>query len=129
MGVQHRAAQAHAGAEAVHVGAVGGAHGLADGGGLAVGAVQSVDHVQVHCVFSTVRAARAAWMACHTTSGVAGVSMSVMPRGLRASRMAVTIAGGRPTVPVSAPPLTPRGLVRVGTGCMASLKRGKSPAC
>lgn len=56
-------------------------------------------------------AMRAAAMACHTRAGVAGMSICFTPNGFSASRMALMMAGGAPTVPASPQPLTPKGLV------------------
>src|SRR6185369_17865566 len=159
LGVEHRSPQAHVRGEPVHVFAVRWASGSADRLGFAVAAVQAIDHVEIHHASASsvgrgvvspplggctaacrygwkslpcVRAARrscASRIACHTVCAVAGSEMSATPSGRSASTTAPAIAGGKPIVPVSAPPLTPSGLVPVGTGRKASLKRGKSCAC
>ena len=49
-------------------------------------------------------------------SGVAGISMCLMPKSERASTTAFTTAGNAPTQPASPAPLVPSGLVLVGTG-------------
>jgi hypothetical protein len=54
--------------------------------------------------------------ACHTLNGVQGMSMCLMPSTESASTMALTPADNEPTVPASPAPLTPSGLVGVGTG-------------
>ena len=50
-------------------------------------------------------------IARQTISGVAGRESRLTPRGLKASRRALTIAGGAPKLPDSEPPLTPKGLL------------------
>src|SRR4051812_16271563 len=59
---------------------------------------------------------RPAWIARHTRSGVAGMSMCVMPSGESASTTAFMIAARAPTLPASPAPFAPSGLVFVGTG-------------
>src|SRR6185295_16161551 len=54
----------------------------------------------------------------HTTSGVAGISMCLTPRCESASTIAFATAGMAPTQPASPAPLTPSGLVAVGTGLL-----------
>src|SRR5262245_39346973 len=51
-------------------------------------------------------------------SGVAGISMWRTPRWERASTSALATAGMAPTQPASPAPLTPSGLVLVGTGLL-----------
>src|SRR5262245_40377445 len=58
------------------------------------------------------------WIARHSRSGVAGISMWRMPRCESASTSALATAGMAPTHPASPAPLTPSGLVRVGTGLL-----------
>src|SRR5262245_60867354 len=58
------------------------------------------------------------WIARHSRSGVAGISMWRMPRCESASTSALATAGMAPTQPASPAPLTPSGLVRVGTGLL-----------
>jgi hypothetical protein len=50
------------------------------------------------------------WIARQMRSEVRGMSRWVMPRGARASRTALTMAGGAPTQPVSPTPFAPSGL-------------------
>src|SRR5687767_5045555 len=57
-------------------------------------------------------------MARQTRSGVAGISMWRMPRWASASTSAFATAGMAPTQPASPAPLTPSGLVLVGTGLL-----------
>src|SRR5690606_17770397 len=54
---------------------------------------------------------RASWRADHTFTGVTGIVMSLTPRGRRASRTPLTMAGGAAVVPVSPTALTPRVFV------------------
>src|SRR5581483_4245426 len=67
------------------------------------------DHPRLHC-----RAA--ARIARQTVSGVAGIAISLTPSGFSASASALPTAGIAPTAPASPAPLTPSGLVLVGTG-------------
>ena len=67
-------------------------------------------------------------MAVHTRSGWAGMAMSVMPSGDRASTMALMTVGAEPIVPASPMPLTPSGLVGLGVTVWSSLKLGSSAA-
>ena len=60
--------------------------------------------------------ALAAWIARHTRSGVAGISIWRTPNSASASTSAFATAGIAPTQPASPAPLTPSGLVLVGTG-------------
>ena len=55
-------------------------------------------------------------IARHTTSGVAGISMCRTPNSESALTSAFATAGIAPTQPASPAPLTPSGLVLVGTG-------------
>src|SRR5262245_12833610 len=57
-------------------------------------------------------------MARQSRSGVAGISMWRMPRWESASTSALATAGMAPTQPASPAPLTPSGLVLVGTGLL-----------
>src|SRR5262249_41648469 len=52
------------------------------------------------------------------TSAVAGISICRTPNSDSASTSALATAGMAPTVPASPAPLTPRGLVFVGTGLL-----------
>ena len=67
-------------------------------------------------------------MARHTVSGVAGMSMAATPSGLRASTIAFISAGMAPTQPASPAPLTPSGLVGVGTSLISISKLGRLSA-
>src|SRR5262245_21693057 len=60
----------------------------------------------------------ASLIARHSRSGVAGISTWRMPRCARASTSALATAGMAPTQPASPAPLTPSGLVAVGTGLL-----------
>ena len=62
-------------------------------------------------------------------SGVAGISMCVTPNSVKASTTALTTAGSAPTQPASPAPLTPSGLVLVGTGLLSTCMAQKSCAC
>src|SRR6202011_4325515 len=62
---------------------------------------------------------RAAWIARQRRSGVAGISRWRMPSGERASISALPTAGSAPTLAASPAPLTPSGLVAVGTGLLS----------
>src|SRR5438034_10296442 len=62
-----------------------------------------------------VGAERARLIACHTRSGVAGISMRSIPSGDSASMTALITVGGAPMVPDSPMPLTPSGFVLHGT--------------
>src|SRR5689334_5156776 len=68
------------------------------------------------------------WIACQTRYGVHGVSMWWMPSTDSASTMALTPADSEPTVPASPAPLTPSGLVGVGTGLSSIVTLQKSSA-
>ena len=67
-------------------------------------------------------------MVAHTRSGVAGMAMSVIPSGDRASTMALTTVGVDPIVPASPMPLTPSGFVGLGVTVWSSLRLGTSAA-
>src|SRR5204863_5779411 len=69
-----------------------------------------------------------AWMAAHTRLGEAGMSMSVTPKGCRASTMALITAGVEAMVPASPMPLTPIGLVGLGVTVCSSVRLGSSAA-
>ncbi len=71
---------------------------------------------------------RASWIAAHTRLGEAGMSMSVMPRGPRASTTAFITAAAEPIVPASPMPFTPRGLVGLGVTVWSSVYEGASTA-
>src|SRR6202022_462644 len=58
------------------------------------------------------------FIARHSRSGVAGISTWRMPRCDSASTRALATAGMAPTQPASPAPLTPSGLVLVGTGLL-----------
>src|SRR5258708_7134270 len=61
-------------------------------------------------------------------SDVAGISMWRMPSPESASTIALATAGMAPTQPASPQPLTPSGLVGVGTGLLLTWTLLKSPA-
>ena len=67
-------------------------------------------------------------MACHTRSGVAGISRSVTPTGASAFMIAFISDGMAPTVPASPAPFTPSGLRWVGTSLLATSKALKLSA-
>src|SRR6266436_1248057 len=71
---------------------------------------------------------RARWIARQIRSGVAGISMWLMPNGESASTSALATAGMAPTLPASPAPLTPSGLVWVGTGLLLQWIAERSPA-
>ena len=56
------------------------------------------------------------------------MSMSVMPRGPRASITAFITAAAEPMVPASPMPLTPSGLVGLGVTVWSSVKAGTRTA-
>ena len=56
------------------------------------------------------------------------MSMSVMPKGDRASMMAFITAGAAAMVPASPTPLTPMGLVGLGVTVVSVTMLGKSAA-
>src|SRR5262249_5338407 len=64
--------------------------------------------------YSAALRAPAAWIACQTKAGVAGMSRFVTPSGDSASRRAFITAGGAPMAPASPEPLMPSGLVLQG---------------
>ena len=70
----------------------------------------------------------AEWIACHTRSGVAGMSKRVMPRGFSASSIAFIITASAPVVPASPPPFTPSGLPLVMTSLFSTLNSGNMSA-
>ena len=67
-------------------------------------------------------------MACHTRSGVTGMSMWRTPRWASASTTAFCRAGADPMVPDSPMPLAPKGLCGVGVSVSSSSKDGSSAA-
>jgi hypothetical protein len=67
-------------------------------------------------------------MAVQILSGVAGISMWLMPNGDSASQTALIVAAIDPTVPASPMPFAPTGLTIVGTARVAKVKPGKSSA-
>src|SRR5262250_496690 len=67
-------------------------------------------------------------MARQMTSAVAGISICRTPNSDSASTSALATAGIAPTVPASPAPLTPSGLVLVGTGLLLIAIAGKSLA-
>src|SRR5260370_13716023 len=69
----------------------------------------------------------AARIARQTFSGVAGMSIWAMPSGLSASTTALLMAARAPTLPASPAPLTPKGLVLVGTG-FSSVSKEETPS-
>jgi hypothetical protein len=64
----------------------------------------------------------------HTRSGVAGISMSVMPRVAKASTTAFITAAVEAIVPVSPTPFTPSGFVGLGVSVLPSSNDGTSAA-
>src|SRR5260370_27768133 len=67
-------------------------------------------------------------MARQMTSAVAGISICFTPNSDSASMSALATAGIAPTVPASPAPLTPSGLVLVGTGLLLIAIAGRSLA-
>ena len=67
-------------------------------------------------------------MARHTRSGVAGMSISMIPSGANASTTAFMIAGGAPMVPASPQPLAPSGLCAQSVVLVSSLNGRKLSA-
>src|SRR5665213_698104 len=65
------------------------------------------------------------WMACHTRSGVAGISSLLLPI---ASVMALITAADAPIAPASPQPLTPSGLPGHSVVVWDSLNDGRSSA-
>src|SRR5580704_5768536 len=59
---------------------------------------------------------RAFWISDQTRSGVAGISMWVMPYSAKASTIAFMTETSAPAQPASPQPLVPSGLVVAGTG-------------
>ena len=64
------------------------------------------------------------WISCQTTSGVAGMSISVTPRPCRASMMPLITAAGEATEPASPQPLTPISLFLQGTSTVETAMEG-----
>ena len=74
------------------------------------------DFEQLIARFAHAAARRSAVrIACHSRSGVTGMSICSMPSGASASTIALTSAGGAPIAPASPAPFRPSGLVRHGT--------------
>src|SRR2546422_203282 len=71
---------------------------------------------------------RTSFSARQTRSGVAGMSMSVMPSSASASTTAFITAAGEAIAPVSPTPFTPSGLVGLGVSVRYSSQRGNSVA-
>src|ERR1700704_2834303 len=69
--------------------------------------------------------ARPLWIACHTRSGVAGISRLLLPM---ASVMALITAAGAPIAPASPHPLIPSGLPGHSVVVCCSLNEGTSSA-
>src|SRR5690606_19800975 len=67
-------------------------------------------------------------MACHTRSGVSGMSTWRTPRWRNASTTAFCTAGGPPMVPDSAMPLNPKGLLGDGVSVSVHSNDGMSAA-
>src|SRR5271169_276273 len=65
------------------------------------------------------------WIACHTRSGVAGISSLLLPI---ASVMALMTAAEAPIAPASPQPLTPRGLPGHSVVVWFKLNDGRSSA-
>src|SRR5437763_14859658 len=63
-------------------------------------------------------------IACHTFSGVKGISRAVTPSGARASSTALAMAAGAATLPASPAPFTPRTLSGLGVSVSVSSKTG-----
>ena len=76
----------------------------------------------------TRQAAFACDSACHTFSGVAGISTGLAPALASASAIAFMIEVIEPAQPASLQPLTPRALVLAGTGWLAKRKSGACSA-
>src|SRR5262245_49313894 len=67
-------------------------------------------------------------IACHTRSGVAGISTWSMPSGTSASTMAFITAASAPTVPASPAPFAPSGLAAVMISLFRHRKLGQVAA-
>ena len=74
------------------------------------------------CNSAKLNQPRAARIAAHTRSGVAGMSSCLTPSGASASSTALMTAGSAPTVPASPAPLAPKGLSWVGHGVALDLQ-------
>ena len=61
-------------------------------------------------------------------SGVAGMSMCLMPSGETASTTALITAAGAPIAPISPTPFTPNGFMGQGVSVASVSKLGRSPA-
>ena len=70
----------------------------------------------------------AAWIACHTRNGVAGIVSSVTPSGRSASITAFVMAGLAAIVPASPMPLTPSELTGYAVSVRSVSKLGISAA-
>src|SRR5262249_61696566 len=64
------------------------------------------------------------WTARQTRYGVAGMAISVTPRGRSASRMPLTMQAGAAVVPPSPPALMPSGLVGDSTSAISVRNEG-----
>ena len=81
-----------------------------------------------HCTPPEPLPDRDAWIAAQTRSGVAGMSMSVTPRGASASTTAFITAGVAAIVPASPMPFTPSGFDGLGVTVWSSSMLGTSAA-
>src|SRR5271166_1974043 len=79
-------------------------------------------------VYEPALPVRAAWMARHTRSGVAGISMWRTPSSESASTMALMTPASAGVVPPSPPERTPSRLVGEGTSLSAVFSSGKMSA-
>lgn len=67
----------------------------------------------------------AAWIACHTLRGVAGIARSRTPKGARASRIALITTAKAGVQPPSPPALMPNGLVGDKISTISTAKDGR----
>src|SRR5262249_46740628 len=117
----HRRHQGHAAGDQLAVGCrLQRLGGVGDRGGAVGGAI-----VQLVPPYSAAPGRRAAWAACQTFSGVAGMSRCGMPS---ASVTALISAAGEAMAPASPQPLTPSGLCGHGVFVLPTLKLGRSSA-
>src|SRR5262249_28820453 len=92
-------------------------------------AVEVGEPGRVHLLRAIRRLHHLPIMARHTRYGVAGISRSVTPSGVSASRSALTTAAGAPIAPDSPQPLAPSGLwVQGWLSSVSEAKLGRSVA-
>ena len=79
-------------------------------------------------LFDDGKLSAASWIARHTRSGVAGMSIWRIPYSDNASTSAFITEGSAPAQPASPQPFAPRTLVFAGTGWKACVNSGASSA-